>query len=378
MKATNSLSAVLVTDSDYVYRALTEHVETWKLNGFCNAKGKALKQNELWKEIAKLLEEVKPQVLHQSSHTVQTTPAATGNDEVDRYLRDKTVQVTKVVRAITKESEKSIVENLHEDLMHPSLSYMSKYCKATGINIQNLKTTYLKVRKACPECRKVMTCRNNDYGSIKTERENEEISIDFAGPIRPATRQKNCYFLVIVDNCSNFLQIYPCRQATSSVVQALNEWVKYRGPPMRVRGDNAPNLTGQEVEDYCTKIGVKLIKSVKYQSASNGIAEAAVKRCKEFFVKNEKVASWDELIDQCTHFLNYRITPSELKSEDPPDQGNFSSNPFEVGDQVIILHKIREKRFKHKTGTIDTVSKITSNTSVQLENNGIWSCHVEI
>lgn len=375
MKATSALTAVLVTDSDYVYKALSEHVDTWKLNGFCTAKGKPLKQDVLWKEIAVLVEEVKPKVLHQSSHTVQATSAAQGNAEVDEYVRDKTVRTCKIVRAITKESEKDIVKTLHDDLMHPSLSYMARYCKATGLHIQNLKTTYLKVRKECPECRKVMTSRNNDYGSIKTEKENEEISADFAGPIRPQTALKNCYFLVIVDNCSNFLQVYPCKQATSSVVvNSLNEWIKYRGPPKRFRGDNAVNLTGKEVEEYCTKVGVQLIKSVKYQPSSNGIAESAVKRCKEFFVKNEKLGQWDTLIDQCTHFLNYRIKPSELKIEDQAEKGDFSSNPFKVGDQVIILHQVRGKRFKHKTGTVDTVINVTSNTSVELENNGIWSC----
>lgn len=189
------------------------------------------------------------------------------------------------------------------------------------------------------------------------------------------TKQKNCSFLVIVDNCTHHLQIYPCRQATSAVVvEALKQWVRYRGPPLKFRGDNASNLTGREVENYCNEVGIKLIKSVKYAPESNGIAENAVKKIKEFFIKNEKLGEWDTLIDQCTHFLNYRIKPSELKIEEQPDQGDFSGNLFKVGDQVIILHKIRGKRFKLKTGTVDTVTEVTSNTSVRLENNGIWSC----
>jgi len=51
---------------------------------FFNVKGIPLAQAELWKIISECTKVVQPRVLHQSSHTVQKTPAAVGNREVDR------------------------------------------------------------------------------------------------------------------------------------------------------------------------------------------------------------------------------------------------------------------------------------------------------
>ncbi|MGL5687080.1 MAG: reverse transcriptase domain-containing protein, partial [Vagococcus fluvialis] len=344
MKNNNQQDCILVTDSEYVYLGIVENLSTWEQNDFHNAKGKPLAQRELWINISKNYKMVNPRVLHQTSHTVQKTEAAKGNKEVDEYIR---------VRAVTKQSEGSLLQDLHNKLKHPSTTYLARYCHHMGLNVPNLKTKYQKIKLNCPDCRKVMTSVYHDFGKIKTDKENVEISLDFAGPLRPKTKKNNVYFLVIVDNCTNFTQIYPCSQATSkAVVDSLKEWIKYRGPPERVRGDNAHNLTGLEVKNFCKEQGITLVKAVKYQPSSNGIAENYVKRCKNWFIKNQKPnIDWDELIEECIHFLNYRV-PKVNQITEPTDT---SRNPFKVGDKVYILFKQKQGRFRSKTGTEDKV-----------------------
>lgn len=361
MKEIGHKQAVLVTDSEYVYLGITEHLATWEQNNFHNAKGKPLVQAELWRSISDNIKIVRPRVLHQTSHTVQRTAAAEGNREVDQFVQ---------IRVITKGSGSGLLKELHDQLKHPSTSYITKYCKQMGLHIPNLKTNYQKIKLNCPECRKVMSSVYHEYGKIKTHEENVEISMDFGGPIRPLTKAKNVYFLVIVDNCSNFMQIYPCRQATCEVVvDSLTQWIRYRGKPRRIRGDNAHNLTGNLVEEFCKEQDIKLVKAIKYTPESNGIAENCVKLIKQWMIKNERLGDWDTLINDCTHFLNYRVS-KPIEISEPVDT---SKNPFTVGQRVYILLKQKIGRFRSKTGTEDIVTELTSNTSVRLLANGIWS-----
>ncbi|KAG1925099.1 hypothetical protein F2P79_025764 [Pimephales promelas] len=139
--------------------------------------------------------------------------------------------------------------------------------------------------------------------------------------------------------------------ATSAVVvNSLKEWIKYRGKPERVRGDNAHNLTGSEVETFCKENGIALVKAVKYQAASNGIAERAVRSAKEFFVKNQGLGDWDSIVNLCAHYLNYRVDKPNQKPE-PPDT---SKNPFKLGvkcpaEGVIVVCKDLSDSFLVKT-----------------------------
>lgn len=299
-------------------------------------------------------------MLHQTSHTSQNTTAAIGNKEVDSYVRR--------VRAVTKESQKDLLEKLHIELKHPTTKYLALYCHALGLNIQNLKSEYYKIKVNCPNCRKAIDSRFNDYGSIKTDHENDEISMDFAGPIRPQTKKKNCYFLLITDNASEYTQIFPCKQATEEVViESLQQWFKFRGVPNRVRADGAFNLSGRKVEQFIKDSGAKLIKSVKYQPSSNGIAERRIKEIKNYFCKNSDLP-WDEQLIDCLKFVNYRV-PVPEKEENPPR----NRAKIKVGDIVYIQKRVRGHRFKENLGTEDKVKSIPSNTTVELEANGIWS-----
>jgi len=126
MRDNNRKKCVLVTDSEYVYLGIVQNLSTWEQNNFYNAKGKPLAQVELWKIISECAKVVQPRVLHQSSHTVQKTPAAVGNREVDQYVR---------VRAIIKESEGNLLQELHDKLNHPSTTYVAKYCGQLGLHL---------------------------------------------------------------------------------------------------------------------------------------------------------------------------------------------------------------------------------------------------
>lgn len=175
-KEKNWVKPIIIADSEYVLKAINETLDVWTVNGFITAKGKGIAYKEDWIKIRELKTEVKPIVVHQSSHTTQKTYAADGNREVDMLM---------AVKAITSRQESyKLLKDLHDQHMHPSTKWISTFLTKNKINVANHVKIYEKVKMKCPNCRKTMTARHNEYGHIKTEEEGQQISMDFAGPIR--------------------------------------------------------------------------------------------------------------------------------------------------------------------------------------------------
>lgn len=164
--------------------------------------------------------------------------------------------------------------------------------------------------------------------------------------------------------------IWPApHQNEKFTIVCMDQLVQMWGKPLRVKSDNAYVISGKVVEEYLASKDVELIKSLKYQPASNGIAERAVRTVKDRFRKNEDLGEWDILIEPCLSFLNPRPDIQNNRIEDRI----AALNLLKVGDTVYILKDQKGKRFKHKGGTEDNVTKVLGSNSVELENNGIWS-----
>ncbi len=168
----------IVLTSDYVTDGINKELETWKVNGFHTAWGKPMAHKQQWENIDKLLQEVTTHCYHQESHTKQDSEAANGNREVDKFIGQ--VKLKEIAELFQK---------MHDELNHPSVNMIQMELRLRNLSIPNWRTRYREIRKDCQICRKFMTSRGCKESELPKVYKNQEVSIDFAGPLRPMTKQ---------------------------------------------------------------------------------------------------------------------------------------------------------------------------------------------
>ncbi|MGL5903999.1 MAG: RNase H family protein, partial [Cetobacterium sp.] len=346
---------VLTCDSEYVSDGINRELEVWKANGFHTARNKPMAHREQWMKIADLLTQVVTHCYHQISHSRQTTESAVGNRQVD-----------KMIGRVKQQDLTELFEKMHDQLNHPSYNMIQFELRLRNLSIPNWRARYREVKKECNICRKFMTAKGAHDSELPKEFRNQEVSIDFAGPMRK-TKLGNCYFLLAIDNHTKMKMIWPMRSAkVENVVECLKQWIRWQGKMQSLRADGAHNLSGNLTQKFCKENGIILTKSVRYHPETNGIAERGIREVKEYFCKNEELGEWDTIIDRCLLDLN-RCNKVE------PKEREVKTNPkFRPGDQVIITRRKKIGRFKEGPGTVDTVKAITGSNTVELEANGIY------
>ena len=98
----------------------------------------------------------------------------------------------------------------------------------------------------------------------------DRVHIDFCGPI------DGVMFLIVVDAHSKWLDIYPTRAATTSVVvDKLRTSLAAWGLPRVLCTDNAC-FTCPAFEQFCALNGIRHVTSPPHALKSNGLAERCV------------------------------------------------------------------------------------------------------
>ena len=102
------------------------------------------------------------------------------------------------------------------------------------------------------------------------------LHIDYAGPYLKK------WFLVVVDAHSKWLEVKFVNNATTiNMIKHLRSLFATHGLPEMIVSDNGSVFTSIEFQDFCTKNGIKHVKSAPYHPASNGLAERTVQMYKE-------------------------------------------------------------------------------------------------
>jgi transposase InsO family protein len=141
------------------------------------------------------------------------------------------------------------------------------------------------------------------------QRPFQRIAMDFAGPLR-TTRKRNKYFLVVVDEFSRFVKIFPTKDcSSSSVVTCFEQVCLEEGIPEEVLTDNGTHFTAECFEEVLRRLGVKHLRTAPYHPQSNGMAERMVQTVKKL-VQAELIERgstlWDESLSKIV--LTYNST----------------------------------------------------------------------
>ena len=102
---------------------------------------------------------------------------------------------------------------------------------------------------------------------------NEEIQIDFAGPIIN-DKDKDLFFLTCIDRYSKYPTVRLFDNANGvNVVKFLRDYAYTHGIPRTIRLDQATCLVGKQVTDYCNENNINILDAPVGDHRAIGLVE---------------------------------------------------------------------------------------------------------
>ena len=113
---------------------------------------------------------------------------------------------------------------------------------------------------------------------------NEEIQIDFGGPIYNEKNQ-DVYFLACIDRFSKFptAEVFD-RDNTDNILKFLQEYILLHGIPRSIRLDQARSQTGHQIKAFCNQNNIKLIEAPINDHRAIGLVERPIQTIKNRLV----------------------------------------------------------------------------------------------
>jgi transposase InsO family protein len=182
--------------------------------------------------------------------------------------------------------------------------------------------------KTCPICQVTKTKNHKKYGLFIAKPESpqlNEISVDLIGKL-PRSTQGNTFALIIHDNFSRWIKIYPIRCSTSKVV--LNRLIDYMtdfGFPKSIRSDNGACFVNNLWKKILKYLGIKQKLIAPYRPQGNP-CERSIKEIKKRlkrYCDNHK--KWDEHLSIIAYTIN-----STVNSET-----GFTPNALFLGRELL-------------------------------------------
>ena len=109
---------------------------------------------------------------------------------------------------------------------------------------------------------------------------NEEIQIDFGGPINNEKNQE-VYFLACIDRCSKFLtaEVF-VRANADDILKFLQEYVLLQRIPRSIRLHQARFQTGNRIKAFCNQNNLQLIEAPIHDHRPVGLVESLIQTIK--------------------------------------------------------------------------------------------------
>ena len=111
---------------------------------------------------------------------------------------------------------------------------------------------------------------------------NEELQMDFAGPILFKNYTDNYYILVSVDRFSRFPTAQVCKNCdVSTAIEYMEEYCRFHGIPRSKRCDQAQAFKSRDFNVYCKDNNIKLILAPAGDHRATGVGERLIQTIKQ-------------------------------------------------------------------------------------------------
>lgn len=353
----------IVTDSDYVHRAVSEDLPIWKKNEMLKADGGALQHQVLWQLLGEKINGLDIEVRHIRSHTTHQGIDYQGNREVDHLVQARALIVpiqwtTPKGIIIPEEEEQRIIMALHDLWGHVGLERMKKNLIKEGINLPpKLKQKFRVWKSQCEPCLQThpMPTKTSQMDPIKAHEPGRMFSADI-GELPEPSKRGHKKFLVIVDNHNGALTFYPIKRATGKIVaDKIAEFISHNEGIQSLRMDNGSHFKNNDVMGLLEENKITAIWSIPYASHTNGIAERGIGRLKRLIHTNYP-RTWDEPQNRVD--IHKILSQGHLKE---PPKTQPVSPLFQEGDRVRIKRGPKNKKGTNLKAGTHTVQEVDGN-----------------
>jgi transposase InsO family protein len=172
--------------------------------------------------------------------------------------------------------------------------------------------------RRCDVCSRVKSNAKNRMNPVSlpnSKRPFQRVSMDYAGPLS-RTQSGNRYFLVMVDDFSRYLKVFPARDCSAATtIKCFKQMCLEEGAPEEILSDNGTHFTADVFTELLSMMRVNHIRTAPYHPSSNGMAERAVRTMKTLIQTNliEKVkhaSAWDQLLPKLVFRYNATAHPA--------------------------------------------------------------------
>ena len=143
---------------------------------------------------------------------------------------------------------------------------------------------------------------------------NEEIQIDFAGPIPYKDNTKNNYILVSVDRLSRFPHAETFNNwDTNTTIEYLESYCKLHGIPRSIRCDQAQAFKAKEFDIFCKNKNIKLILAPAGDHRGTGMVKRLIQTIKRRLAVLDIDPNWSNttLTNRLANIIeNIRLIPN--------------------------------------------------------------------
>ena len=156
------------------------------------------------------------------------------------------------------------------------------------------------------------------------EKTNQEIQLDFIGPIR--FKHRRFYILLCIDRYSRWPAACICETLTGKTAKTfLEQYITLNGLPQTIRTDKGTAFTGKEFREICKSLNIKLIYETPYIHTPTGLVERGIRTLKEYLRTNfEEGYTINEALSRS---LNVMRTTVYSSIKETPFERHYGSKP---------------------------------------------------
>ena len=178
---------------------------------------------------------------------------------------------------------------------------------------------------------------------------NQEIQMDFAGPIPYKNTTQNNYILVTVDRLSRYPNaelFHNCD--TETAIDYLERYCKIHGIPRSIRCDQAQAFKAKEFEIFCKNKNIKLILAPAGDHRGTGMVERLIQtiKCRLAVLDIDPMWSSETLSARIASIIeNIRLIPNKT-TKFTPFEAHFGRKPNTELSNMLSKPSIKNLSYK--------------------------------
>ena len=162
---------------------------------------------------------------------------------------------------------------------------------------------------SCLKCLSVYSRPSTQRYAVKTTTSNHPwatVQVDLLGPL-PQTLRGNQYVLAAVCDFTGWLELRALQDKTAeSVVEAINDIITTRGPPLTIQSDNGLEFANRLLTTYLKDLGIHRQEITPYKPSTNGRIEQANKKiAQKLKLLDVNPLTWDASLGNVQLALNW-------------------------------------------------------------------------